>query len=86
MKQSKTVKQTTLEDLEKIFSLTMAQENFTIALKAKELIGRAQGLFSLKSPSKKDKITLDGLSDEELSQLVGEIELKLNLESKDKNE
>lgn len=66
-----------LKDLEDVYTLALAHEKFAVALKAKELLGKAQGLFSDK---KKSKVSLSDLSDEDLKQLIREVEKELNLD------
>lgn len=66
---------TILKDLENIYSLAMAKGNFTAALKAKELLGREHGLFS--AASRKKKLSLEGLSDEELDSLLQEVKRQI---------
>ena len=61
-----------LKDLENLYALAMEKGNFTVALKAKELLGREQGLFS--GASRKKKLSLENLSDEELEALIQELE------------
>ena len=61
-----------LKDLENLYALAMEKGNFTVALKAKELLGREQGLFS--GNSRKKKISPESLSDEELEALIQELE------------
>jgi hypothetical protein len=63
-----------LNDLENLYILAMEKGNFTAALKAKELLGRECGLFS----SKKAKISLTDLSDEEIERLIQEIEAQMD--------
>ena len=69
--------QDTLNDLENIYSLAMVNENYALALKAKELLGKAQGLFS---PGKRPKISLNDLTDEELENLLKEVEREVALD------
>ena len=66
---------TTLQDLETLYTLALAKGNLTAALKAKELLGKGQGLFS--TPSHKKPLSLKDLSDEDLNRLIQEIETHL---------
>ena len=66
-----------LKDLEFIYRMAIAHKNFAAALKAKELLGRQFGLFSLK---KGDKVSLADLSDEDINRLIEEIKSKLALD------
>jgi hypothetical protein len=66
-----------LRDLESIYAMALASENYAVALKAKELLGRQFGLFT---PKQKDKISLADLSEEDLERLIGEIERELTLD------
>jgi hypothetical protein len=61
-----------LADMEKIFQLAMAAGKLSVALKAKELIGKEMGLFL--PPSQRAKIKLNELSDEELMEALEEAE------------
>ncbi len=63
-----------LRDLEEVYTLAMEKGNFTTALKAKELLGRASGLFST---VKKPTLSLDDLSIEDLNRLIEDIETRL---------
>ncbi|MBY0502187.1 MAG: hypothetical protein K2P93_09370 [Alphaproteobacteria bacterium] len=75
-----------LKDIEDIFEQALAKANFSVALKAKELLGREQGLFLTKRPpSKKETINLADLSEEDLLQLIQQLESKLNFERSGKN-
>ena len=60
-----------LEDVENIYTHAMAKGNFAIALKAKELLGREQGLF--KSKTKCEAFSIDKLSEQDLSYMIKEI-------------
>lgn len=59
-----------LKDLENLYVLAMEKGNFAAALKAKELLGRESGLFS----SRKTKVSLADLSDEDIERLIQEVE------------
>lgn len=72
-----------LKDLEDIYTLALAHEKFAVALKAKELLGKAQGVFSDK---KKAAVSLSDLSDEDLKRLMGEIEKELGLDPNDRRD
>lgn len=63
-----------LKDIEGIYVAAMEKGNFSVALKAKELLGRECGLFST---SKKKPFSLTELSDDELNRLIQEIEMQL---------
>ncbi len=63
-----------IKDLETIFQKAMEAENFSTALKAKELLARLQGFFT---PGDKPSIhekPLDALSDTELEHLIQSLE------------
>ncbi len=66
-----------IKDLESIYAMALASENYSVALKAKELLGRQFGLFT---PKQKDKISLVDLSEEDLERLIVEIERELTLD------
>ncbi len=66
-----------IKDLECIYTMAIANKNFAAALKAKELLGREYGLFSLK---KGNKVSLSCLSDEDINRLIEEIKIKLGLD------
>jgi|GEM_PF-5586705 hypothetical protein len=63
-----------LKDIEGVYVAAMEKGNFSVALKAKELLGRECGLFST---SKKKAFSLTELSEEELNRLIQEIEMQL---------
>lgn len=65
----------TLEDLESLYSLALAKGNLTAALRAKELLGKSQGLFT--SPVSKKPLSMADLSDEDLGRLIQEIDTTL---------
>lgn len=70
-----------LKDLEEIYLQAMEKGNFSVALKAKELLGKELGLFGLSSANgSKRKISLADLSDDELSSLIEDIENQLALD------
>ena len=73
----KKIKNSIINDLEEIYSLALAHENYSVALKAKELLGKTQGLFS---GQKKSMFSLSDLSDEELQELIQQIENELSLD------
>lgn len=77
MENGKCVPADILKDLESIYAMALASENYAVALKAKELLGRQFGLFT---PKQKDKISLADLSEEDLERLIGEIERELILD------
>ncbi len=61
-------------DLEKLFEIALEKENFTIALKAKELLGRERGYF--RPPEKSTslfQVDLKALDDEQLSTLLSRL-------------
>ncbi|OJW50127.1 MAG: hypothetical protein BGO67_02015 [Alphaproteobacteria bacterium 41-28] len=66
-----------LKDLESIYAMAMASENFSVALKAKELLGRQMGLFI---PKQKNQVSLSDLSEEDLERLIREIKTELTLD------
>ena len=72
----------TLNDLEDIYAMAMAKGNYTVALKAKELLGKEQGLFSShkKASLQRDRISLADFSEEDINHLIGEIERRLTLD------
>jgi hypothetical protein len=61
-----------LADMEQIFQLAMATGKLSVALRAKELIGKEMGLFL--PASQRAKIKLNELSDEELMEALDEVE------------
>jgi hypothetical protein len=63
-----------LKDIEEVYMAAMEKGNFSVALKAKELLGRERGLFSM---SKKKTFALIDLSEEDLNRLLQEIEMQL---------
>jgi len=70
-----------LNDLEALYLMALEKGNFAVALKAKELLGRELGLFALKNSSvTKDKVSLNDLSDEDITHLIKELEIKLKLD------
>jgi len=76
-----------LKDLEEIYFMCLEKRNFSVALKAKELVGRAQGLFDVKkSEDKKTKMTLEELSDDDITHLIKELEAKLKLDLQENTE
>lgn len=72
MRTSDSVTSCILKDLEAIYNLAMEKGNFAVALKAKELLGREEGLFS--SSSRKKRVCLADLSEEDIHCLIQEIE------------
>jgi len=69
-----------LNDLEYIYMQAMENGNLAVALKTKEILGREHGLFSQKKPPRKEEVTLEDLSDEDIKRLIEEIERKLGLD------
>ena len=69
---------TILEDVEEIFTRAMAKGSFSVALRAKELLGRECGLF--KQKTKNAEFSLENVSEQELSRLVKVIEKQLRLD------
>lgn len=67
-----------LRDLEEVYRLALEKENFSSALKAKELLGREHGLFGSKLLPKIDP---NKLSDEDIEQLIKTIETELKFDS-----
>lgn len=67
-----------LRDIEEVYASAMEKGNFTAALRAKELLGRECGLFSV---SKKKKFSLSDLSEEDLNHLIQELETQLKCNS-----
>ncbi|MBI2706978.1 MAG: hypothetical protein HYX35_01480 [Proteobacteria bacterium] len=67
-----------LRDIEEVYALAMEKGNFTAALRAKELLGRECGLFSV---SKKKRFSLADLSEEDLNRLIQELEAQIKCES-----
>ncbi len=65
----------TLSDLENIYTLALAHENYSVALRAKELIGKAQGLFRENKPY---KMNIEDLTDQELAELIQKVENELD--------
>lgn len=75
-----------LKDIQDIFVLAMSKENLSVALKAKELLGREQGLFLTRRPSSKNDVTnLSSLSEEDLINLIQQLESKLEHERSGKS-
>ena len=68
----KSLRTSLLKDLEAIYALALAKGNLTAALRAKELLGKGQGFFA--SPSPQKKVSLAGLSDEDINDLIQEID------------
>lgn len=67
-----------LKDIEALYRLALQEGSLATALKAKELIGRAYGLFS--SSSCKALASLKDLSDEDLDLLIKDMETRLKEE------
>lgn len=65
-----------LRDIEEVYTLALEKGNFTAALRAKELLGRECGLFSA---SKKKKVSLADLSEEDLNRLIQDIEAQIKV-------
>ncbi|MBS0272714.1 MAG: hypothetical protein JSR85_08765 [Proteobacteria bacterium] len=66
-----------IKDFQMIYDLAISKENYSVALKAKELIAREHGLFS-SHPS--PQLSLSDLSDEDIARLIKEIQLVLDQE------
>lgn len=64
-----------IKDFEEIFNLAISKENYSVALKAKELMAREYGLFS---SHKLSKLSLADFSDEDIERLIKEIQLVLD--------
>jgi len=80
MKTQSSISKAILRDLENLYQLALEKENFSSALKAKELLGREYGLFAPKSPtSQKEKMDLNNISDEDINQLIKALETKLKM-------
>jgi len=71
-----------LMDIEKIYALAMEKGSLGVALRAKELLGRACGIFLTKP--KNEIFTLDNISDEDLACLIEKIEKQLDQKQDDK--
>jgi uncharacterized protein YfkK (UPF0435 family) len=70
-----------LKDLEDLYFMALEKGNYSVALKAKELLGRERGLFALKNTAlQKPQISLENISDENLNHLIEELEVKLTLD------
>lgn len=65
-----------LKDLQEIYEKAMDKSNLSVAFKVKELLGRELGLLG---PNKR-KISIYNLSDEDISHLIKELEMKLRLD------
>lgn len=64
-----------LDDLETLYTLALEKENFSVALKVKELLGKECGLFF---PSAQRKpVSLKELSDEDLDLLIKRLETQI---------
>ena len=72
-----------IKDLESIYEMAIASESFSVALKAKELLGREHGLFM---PKKKTSLSLADLTNEDLERLIVEIENELILDRSETGE
>lgn len=73
-----------LKDLEEIYFMALGKGNYSVALKTKELLGREAGLFSGKqSPLKKKLVSLNDLSDDDITNLIEELETKLKLDQRE---
>jgi len=64
-----------LSDIETLYALALKKENFSTALKAKELIGREYGLFLPHTYRK--KLSLKDFSDEDIEFLIRKIEAQM---------
>jgi hypothetical protein len=62
------------KDVEDIYLKAMEKESYSIALKAKELLGREHGLFKVKTQKES---ALENISDQVLSRLIGMLEKQL---------
>ena len=64
-----------IDDLENIYKNAMKNEQYSVALKAKELIGKCCGFWTT---SKNKKLELSNLTDDELSELIESVEKQVN--------
>ncbi len=63
------------KDVEDIYLKAMEKESYSIALKAKELLGREHGLFKARVTQK--EAVIEGLSDQVLSRVIRMLEKQL---------
>ena len=70
-----------LKDLQEIYLMALGKQQYSVALKIQELLGRELGLFSGKeSPPKKKEVSLNDLSNDDITRLIEELENKLKLD------
>ena len=78
MGKDKKLREEILKDLADLYETAMKEGKYAVALKAKELLGREQGLFAQNKP--KQQGSLVDLSEEDIIRLISEIERKLSLD------
>jgi len=70
--------ETILKDLQEIYLKALEKKQYTVAFKIKELLGRQVGLFTRKNKeNEKHKISLETLTDEDITRLIEELETRL---------
>lgn len=67
-----------LKEIRELYMLALEKGNFSVALKAQEILGRELGFTQPKS--EKEKIDLNDLSDDDISNLIMILEAKLKLD------
>lgn len=67
-----------LKEIRELYMLALEKGNFSVALKAQEILGRELG-FTQPKPQK-EKIDLNDLSDDDISNLIMILEAKLKLD------
>jgi len=81
MNTNSSVSKNILRDVDDLYQLALENGNFSVALKAKELLGREYGFFAPKPPpSQKEKMDLNAISDEDIDHLIKALEAKLKLD------
>ncbi|MEN8236487.1 MAG: hypothetical protein ABFQ95_02950 [Pseudomonadota bacterium] len=65
-----------IADLDKTFRMALEEKNFTAAVRAKEIIGKLIGAFSVSANASRD-CDLQNITDEGLETLVKNIQEKL---------
>lgn len=80
MKKSDVRADQVIRDLERIYKIALKTGKLTIALKAKELIGKAFGLF--KTPPSNKIPLISELSDEQLEHMISSVQQDFTIENK----
>jgi hypothetical protein len=69
-----------LKDLQEIYLMALGKRQYSVAFKIKALLGREVGLFALRSKAaNKNKLSVDTLSDEDITHLIETLEAKFNI-------